>query len=131
ISQDIVNKARERMTSDLQRLVEKQKITSGKKEAVLQKITFTSEAGHCKANLVIEAVIENAEVKTGLFNQLAAINDEDTIFASNTSSLSISAVAKGISHPERVAGLHFFNPAPLMKLVEVVKGEQTSVAVIE
>jgi 3-hydroxybutyryl-CoA dehydrogenase len=76
--------------------------------------------------LVIEAVIEKSEVKISLFNQLAALNNDETIFATNTSSLSVSAIAKEILNPERVAGLHFFNPAPIMKLVEVVKGEQTS-----
>ena len=66
------------------------------------------------------------EAKVSIFNQLAAINKEDAIFASNTSSLSISAIQKEIINPGRVAGMHFFNPAPIMKLVEVVKGEQTT-----
>jgi 3-hydroxybutyryl-CoA dehydrogenase len=79
---------------------------------------------------VIEAIIEKMEVKTGLFDQLGAINTGQTIFASNTSSLSINAIAQHIPIPRRFAVLHFFNPAPLMKLVEVVRGEQTSDATI-
>ena len=77
----------------------------------------------------IFSIIENAAAKIELFNQLAIVNDYHTIFASNTSSLSISTLQTSISHPERVVGMHFFNPAPVMKLVEVVKGEQTADAV--
>ena len=80
---------------------------------------------------MIEAVVENAAVKINLFNQLAAFNSSQTIFASNTSSLSVSALAREIRDPQRVAGLHFFNPAPVMKLVEVVKGHQTSDEVMQ
>src|SRR5690242_16393933 len=74
ISPDIVDKARERMASDLLRLVEKQKMTPEKKEGILEKIKFTSNPEHCRADLVIEAVVERAEIKTALFNQLAALN---------------------------------------------------------
>ena len=75
-------------------------------------------------------IIENYEVKMELFEALSEQNPPETIFASNTSSLSVSRIAEGLPHPNRVAGLHFFNPAPLMKLVEVVKAEQTSEEVI-
>lgn len=85
----------------------------------------------CIADVVIEAIIEKPEIKIGLFNQLAEINHSETIFATNTSSLSISAIAKGVMNASRVAGLHFFNPAPVMKLVEVVRGEQTSEEVMQ
>ena len=80
---------------------------------------------------MIEAIVEKPEIKTALFQQLAGINSHHTIFASNTSSLSISALAQELPQPQRFAGLHFFNPAPLMKLVEVVKGEQTSDEVVQ
>lgn len=76
--------------------------------------------------LVIEAIVEKKEVKQSVFQQLANICGEDTIFASNTSSISITAIASAIPHPERVIGLHFFNPAPVMKLVEVIRGLQSS-----
>ncbi len=98
---------------------------------ILNNIRFLSDIKQCKADVVIEAIIEKPETKISLFNQLTEINSTQTIFASNTSSLSISALAKEIKNPERVAGLHFFNPAQLMKLVEVVKGGHTSAFVIQ
>ncbi|HWJ90480.1 MAG TPA: 3-hydroxyacyl-CoA dehydrogenase NAD-binding domain-containing protein [Flavisolibacter sp.] len=131
ISPETVEKAREKMNTDLEKLVEKQKMAPSKRDAVFQNIKFTSNPDDCRAQLVIEAVIEKADVKTALFNQLADINDKGSIFASNTSSLSISTLAKTVKRPEMLAGLHFFNPAPIMKLVEVVKGEQTPDHVIE
>ena len=126
VSREAVQKAEEKLKNNLNTLVEKAKLTADKKDSILGLIHFTSDITICKADVVIEAIIEKPEIKISLFNQLAAINSAKTIFASNTSSLSISALAKEIVHPERVAGLHFFNPAPLMKLVEVVKGEHTS-----
>lgn len=126
VSEEIIEKAKAKIENDLQKLVGKQKISSEKKEAILQQLAFTSNINHCVADVIIEAVVEKLEVKTSLFNQLAALNNDETIFATNTSSLSVSALANQISKPDRVAGLHFFNPAPIMKLVEVVKGEQTS-----
>jgi 3-hydroxybutyryl-CoA dehydrogenase len=126
VNDDIIQKAKNKIENDLQTLVEKQKITSEKKENMLQQFVFTSNINDCVADVIIEAVIEKSEIKISLFNQLAALNSNQTIFATNTSSLSVSEIAKKIAKPERVAGLHFFNPAPIMKLVEVVKGEQTS-----
>jgi 3-hydroxybutyryl-CoA dehydrogenase len=126
VNDDIIQKAKNKIENDLQTLVEKQKITSEKKENILQQFVFTSNINDCVADVIIEAVIEKSEIKISLFNQLAALNSNQTIFATNTSSLSVSEIAKKIAKPERVAGLHFFNPAPIMKLVEVVKGEQTS-----
>jgi 3-hydroxybutyryl-CoA dehydrogenase len=123
-------KAKDRIGKNLQTLVEKQKIGSEKKEEILQQIHFTSVIKECIADVVIEAIIEKPEAKISLFNQLAVLNTADTIFASNTSSLSLSAIAREINAPQRVAGLHFFNPAPVMKLVEVVKAEQSSEEVI-
>jgi len=111
-------------------LVDKNKISSEAKESILKNILFSSTIAECKASLIIEAIIEKADAKISLFNQLASINADQTIFASNTSSLSISALQKQIAHPERVAGMHFFNPAQIMKLVEVVKAEHTSDGVV-
>jgi 3-hydroxybutyryl-CoA dehydrogenase len=131
VSEEAVQKAAGKLEKDLGQLVEKGKLTAEKKEAVLSRLEATSSAEACKADVIIEAIIEKPEVKIELFNQLATFNNEQTIFASNTSSLSITALAREIEHPERFAGLHFFNPAPLMKLVEVVKGEATSEKVIQ
>lgn len=126
----VLEKAEDKLRTDLQKLVEKQKIAAEKKDEILKNIQFTSAIEHCIADVVIEAIIEKPELKIALFNQLSAINPATAIFASNTSSLSITELAQNIINPERFAGLHFFNPAPLMKLVEVVKGEQTSADVI-
>jgi len=131
VGEEAVQKAATKLQKDLATLVEKGKLQEDKKAGILAKLQFTSNIDLCKADVIIEAIVEKMEVKLSLFNQLAAINSPQTIFASNTSSLSVSALAKGISNPERVAGLHFFNPAPLMKLVEVVRGEATAESVIQ
>jgi 3-hydroxybutyryl-CoA dehydrogenase len=130
VNEEMIERSKIKIQKDLQGLVDKQKITPDKKESILQQLVFTSDINDCIADVIIEAVIEKLEVKTSLFNQLAALNNDETILATNTSSLSVSAIAKEISRPERVAGLHFFNPAPVMKLVEVVKGEQTNDEII-
>ena len=131
LNENMLQNAKSKLEKDLQLLADKQKITAEKKTEILDQIHFTGKIKDCVADMVIEAVVENPEIKISLFNELSDINSEKTIFASNTSSLSISTIAKEIKHPYRVAGLHFFNPAPVMKLVEVVKGEQTSDTVIE
>jgi 3-hydroxybutyryl-CoA dehydrogenase len=112
-------------------VLDKQKITAEEKETIFNRIQFVTNAASCVADVVIEAIIEKMEAKVSLFNQLAEVNTAETIFATNTSSLSVSAIQNNIQHPQRVAGMHFFNPAPLMKLVEVVKGEQTSDEVLQ
>ena len=127
---EVLEKAKQKINADLDKLVEKGKITPIEKDAALGKLRFSNSLADCNADLVIEAIIEKMEAKTGLFDQLAEINTGQTIFASNTSSLSINAIANYIPGPHRFAGLHFFNPAPVMKLVEVVKGEKTSEATI-
>lgn len=131
VSEAAVQKAEEKLRNDLSALVQKGKISAEKKDEVLRRLHFLFDIGRCKADVVIEAIVEKPEVKISLFNQLARINAPQTVFASNTSSLSVSQLAKEILHPERVAGLHFFNPAPLMKLVEVVQAEQTSADVVQ
>ena len=130
LNKSVLEKARASLEKNLQSLVDKQRIDPEKKQAVLQLITFTSEIAQCLSDLVIEAIVEKYEAKMDLFKALAAQNPPETILVSNTSSLSVSRIAAGLPHPSRVAGLHFFNPAPLMKLVEVVKAEQTSEEVI-
>jgi 3-hydroxybutyryl-CoA dehydrogenase len=126
LDKEVVQKAKEKISADLQKLTDKQKITEEKKQEVLSQLYFTSDIHQCIADVVIEAIVERPEAKISLFTKLSEINSMETIFASNTSSLPITALAKEIVAPQRVAGLHFFNPAPLMKLVEVVRAEQTS-----
>ncbi|MGZ8536982.1 MAG: 3-hydroxyacyl-CoA dehydrogenase family protein [Flavisolibacter sp.] len=131
LNDEILQQAKMKLEKDLQQLVEKQKISSEKRMDILKQIKYVSDITECTADLVIEAIIEKPEAKISLFNQLSKFNTEATIFVSNTSSISISSIAEKINSPHRVAGLHFFNPAPVMKLVEVVKAEQTSDQVIK
>lgn len=96
-----------------------------------RKIHFTSSLNDCRASLIIEAVVENEKIKADLVNDLIAINSSETIFATNTSSLSVTAIAEKISRPRQLAGMHFFNPAPLMNLVEIVSTQYTSPSTID
>jgi 3-hydroxybutyryl-CoA dehydrogenase len=125
-NEKVLENAKSNINKNLSFLVEKNKITPQEKDQAYQRIVFSAEVNDCKAELVIEAIIEKEEAKVSLFEKLGTINDASCIFASNTSSLSITSLQKKISHPERVAGMHFFNPAQIMKLVEVVKGAATS-----
>ena len=116
----VLEKAQASIEKTLQSLVEKRKITGNAKEETLNNLRFTNNLHDCLGDVIIEAIIEKPEAKIALFNQLAEINHSETVFASNTSSLSITQIAKGVKNPERVIGMHFFNPATIMKLVEVV-----------
>ena len=126
VNATMLDKAATAIKANLDFLISKQKISALDASAIFSRINFISDIQYCKADLLIEAIIENAAAKIELFNKLAHVNDDNAIFASNTSSLSISTLQRSISHPERVVGMHFFNPAPVMKLVEVVKGVQTA-----
>ncbi|MEJ7587190.1 MAG: 3-hydroxyacyl-CoA dehydrogenase NAD-binding domain-containing protein [Ferruginibacter sp.] len=122
----VIEKAIIATQNSIRQLTGKQKITAVDGTHILNRIHFTSDISTCVADLVIEAIIENKTAKTDLFKQLAFLNSPSAIFATNTSSLSVSAIQAAIDHPERVVGMHFFNPAMVMKLIEVVKGKQTS-----
>lgn len=126
INENVLATARAGIDKNLQFLVDKQKISAERKTTVLSSIIFTGNVNDCKADLVLEAIVEKISVKQDLFKQLAAINETGCILASNTSSLSVTAIQKDVPHPERVVGMHFFNPAHIMKLVEIVKGDHTS-----
>jgi 3-hydroxybutyryl-CoA dehydrogenase len=124
----MLEKAKAAIQKNLQYLADKQKITAAEAEAAMERIRFLNNPADCRADLVIEAIVEKMEAKVQLFAQLAAINGTGTILATNTSSLSVTALQQQLPHPQRVVGMHFFNPAPLMKLVEVVEGAQTDAA---
>ncbi len=130
-NETVLEKANQAITKNLNFLVEKQKISAEENKEIFERILFSSSINDCKADLIIEAIVEIATAKIDLFNKLADINTAKTIFASNTSSLSINELQQGISDPQRIAGMHFFNPAQIMKLVEVVKGEKTAVEVTD
>jgi 3-hydroxybutyryl-CoA dehydrogenase len=135
VNEEVILRAQNGLQATLQQLVDKNKITAQEKEATLSRLRFTRDINDCLADVVIEAIVEKPAIKTALFNQLAEVNHNEVIFATNTSSLSVTAIASEVIHPERVAGMHFFNPAPVMKLVEVVTtpytNEQTLQTVIE
>ena len=124
-------RAKEGITQNLAKLVEKKRIEQSTMDSTIARLRFTSNNNECIADLVIEAIVEKLEIKQQLFNQLASINSDTTVFASNTSSLSITAIAETITNPERVAGMHFFNPAPQMKLVELVAGRHTTAQTLQ
>ncbi|WP_343689654.1 3-hydroxyacyl-CoA dehydrogenase NAD-binding domain-containing protein [Chitinophaga sp.] len=122
----MLEKARQQIASQLSALEQKGKLKEGMVNQIMERLHFTAYTSDVKADVIIEAIVEKLDIKTALFRDLAAVNNEYTIFASNTSSLSISSIAAAVPYPERVAGMHFFNPAPVMKLVEIVSGEKTA-----
>jgi len=126
-----LKKAASNIEMNLGLMVDKKRITASEKQETLQNLSFTTETQNCKGDIIIEAIIEKTETKKDLFRRIAEVNSPHTIFASNTSSLSVSGIAEGLPHPERVCGMHFFNPPQVMKLVEVVAGRQTAPWVTE
>lgn len=131
LSGEMIEKSRKGIDMSLSKLVEKGKMSGEEKQVILDRILFTTHAEDCIADMIIEAIIEKKEAKVNLFTQLAALNSSDTMLATNTSSIPVSEIAAEIPHPERVVGMHFFNPAPLMKLVEVIQGNTTSAEVMQ
>ena len=121
---------RDKLAKTLDNLVTKGKLRAEEASQTLSRIEVVGalEAA-ASARLVVEAIVENLTIKRGLFQQLEAIVAPDCVLATNTSSISVTAIANGLQHPGRLVGMHFFNPVPLMKLVEVVSGLQTDPAV--
>lgn len=126
LNESVLEKAKKSIQQNLASLVAKGKITTDWMQGVMGRIRFTNDLQDCLADIIIEAIVEKPELKIALFNQLAELNHSEVIFASNTSSLSVSRIAEGIQRPERVIGMHFFNPATIMKLVEVVNTPLTN-----
>ncbi|GIN90494.1 3-hydroxybutyryl-CoA dehydrogenase [Siminovitchia terrae] len=132
IEDRFLDKALSRIDRFMSKSVERGKLTEEQKQAALSHIKTTKNLEDFKeADVVIEAVIEDMELKKEVFSQLDEIVGEDVILATNTSSMSITEIASATKRPERVAGMHFFNPAQLMKLVEVVRGYGTSDETVE
>ena len=116
----------------LEKLTAKGKFTDEQLQSTLTNLTVIEDLSKIvEAEIVIEAIIENLEIKQQLFKQLESIVSAETILATNTSSLAVTAIASDCAHPERVAGFHFFNPVPLMKIVEVTPGLSTKASVVE
>lgn len=123
LKEDIVTRGLSGIQKQLSKKAEKGKITEDQKEDILSHISGTSDIAICEdADIVIEAIVENMKIKKELFQKLDEICEEKTILATNTSSLSITEIASATMRPHKVMGMHFFNPVPVMKLVEVIKG---------
>ena len=127
INDQIIQASEARLNKSLDKLVSKGKLDEAGKAAIVGKMSFTTDLKQAAdADLVIEAAIENLEIKKSIFAELDQICKPETILASNTSSISITAIAAATKRPDRFIGMHFFNPATVMKLVEVIRGAHTS-----
>ena len=127
VDQKILSTALETISANLDRQVKKEIISGGEKKSALDRIQITTDLNGCKsAGIIIEAVTENAAVKKDLFKQLDQICLAESILASNTSSISITEIAAVTQRADRVIGMHFMNPVPVMKLVEIIRGLATS-----
>ena len=127
VSQQIWDRARGGIEKSLAKFVEKGKLAAADRDAALKRLTFTTATGDLKGcDIVVEAITEDLELKNALWKELDALCPPHTIFASNTSSLTIAAMAAATKRADRFVGLHFFNPVPLMPLVEVVRAVTTS-----
>ena len=127
ISQDYVDRGFQNIVKSLDRFVKKETMTEEQKQQVLGRVKTTTNIEDLEdCTLIVEAATENFEVKKQIFQKLDEITSEETILASNTSSISITKIAAVTSRPEKVIGMHFMNPVPLMKLVEVIRGIATS-----
>lgn len=127
IKDEFVEKGLNGINKSLSKLVEKGKITEEVKEEILSRLSGTTDMNQAEdCDLVVEAAVENMEIKKSIFAELDRICKPETILSSNTSSLSITEVASATNRPDKVIGMHFFNPAPVMKLVEIIRGIATS-----
>jgi 3-hydroxybutyryl-CoA dehydrogenase len=127
-----LEKARHGLAITFAKLIEKQKVTSERAHEIVSKISFTENAAHLsECNLIIEAIVENLDIKKQVFANLETITGGKCILASNTSSLSITSIAAACTNPKQVIGIHFFNPAPLMPLVEIIPGIATDDAITQ
>ena len=121
-----IERAEAAIEKNLSKAVQIGKLDESGKAAAQQRLTYTTEFSDLKADFIIEAILEKLDLKIDLFTRLAAQNTDSCIFATNTSSIPITQIAAGVPNPERVVGVHFFNPAHIMKLVEIISGAQTS-----
>jgi len=132
VTNELGQKAQERIAHFLQRKVDKEQLGAGDRGAALERLSLTTElAALADCDLVIEAIVEDIDAKLALFAELEGIVRADTILATNTSALSVTEIASAVETPERVVGMHFFNPAPLMPLVEIVRAELSSDQAVE
>ena len=127
ISEEFVEKGKNTITKSFEKSVAKERMTAEQKDEYLGRLNFTTDVNELKdCDLIIEAASENPEIKKSIFKELCELCDEKTILASNTSSISITEIAAATNRADKVIGMHFFNPVPVMKLVEVIRGLHTS-----
>ena len=127
VTDEFLEKGEARIRKSLERAVQKEKLTAEDRDAALQRLSFTTDVSDLQdCDIVIEAIVEELEAKNALFGELDGLCGSGTIFASNTSSLTITDLAAATSRADRFVGMHFFNPVPVMKLVEVVRTIATS-----
>ena len=127
IKPELVERGVQNISKSLDRFVKKETITEDGKNEILRKIRATNDFDNFKdCSLVVEAAVENFEVKKGIFQELDRLTAPEAILATNTSSISITKIAATTARPEKIVGMHFFNPVPLMKLVEIIRGIATS-----
>jgi 3-hydroxybutyryl-CoA dehydrogenase len=132
VSDEIIDKSKGKITRGLQRRIEKGKITQDDMDQVLSRISWATDLDlAADSDFVIEAALENIDLKKGIFQKLDSLCAADTILATNTTALSVSEIAAATSRPEKIIGMHFFNPAVIMKLVEIIRGNQTSDETVE
>ncbi len=125
IDATMLNKAEQSIIKSLQSQVDKGRMMVDEMQKALSAITYTTKITDLKCDLLIEAIVEKLDIKQKFFQEVAAINPPETILASNTSSIPITQIAAKVPNPERFLGVHFFNPAPVMKLVEIISGVET------
>jgi 3-hydroxybutyryl-CoA dehydrogenase len=127
VTMEAVQKGRLRIVMDFDKRIQKGKMTADEKETILQRLSTTIKMEDFKnCDFVIEAAVENVPLKWEVFKKLDEVTPKETILASNTSSISITRIASGTQRPDRVIGMHFFNPVPVMKLIEIIRGLATS-----
>jgi 3-hydroxybutyryl-CoA dehydrogenase len=132
VTAELGERGRDTIAHYLGRAVEKERMTADERNAALERLELTTEVAALReCDLVIEAIVEDLDAKRAIFAELDGVVGADAILATNTSALSVTDIARVTTRPERVVGMHFFNPAPVLKLVEVVRTERTDPAVFD
>jgi 3-hydroxybutyryl-CoA dehydrogenase len=127
VSDELIDKAQNKIIAGLKKRIEKGKITQEDKDSVLSRMNWSTDLNMARdCDFVVEAIYEDIEAKKEVFGKLDSICSPETILATNTTALSVSEIASASSRPDKVIGMHFFNPAVIMKLVEIIRGEKTS-----
>jgi 3-hydroxybutyryl-CoA dehydrogenase len=131
VQPELISAAQSTIRKSVEAQVEKGKLSADKRDAIISSISSVGDFKRLQVELVIEAVIEKLDVKQKIFAEIEKINGRDCILTTNTSSIPVTQIASALKYPDRFAGLHFFNPAPVMKLVEVIKGVASAAPTID